>query len=205
MTTTFVLIATTPGEAITHAGPGCTDVILTDSARRGRGKIYAADEIRVTDTALDDDHFPEIMSAITDAIVPPNPTVVPLFPGLIHKVPRGQDGDAPCCRRAVLELPATDRLVQADALVTCGRYSARIEQLTGLRLAPWQRAIVDRIVASAGTATDPAWDGRLTAQARTNATCVCTEPIERVENPFGGSRWVHVTRGRGRNHEPQPA
>lgn len=203
--TTFVLIATNPGEAITHAGPGCTDVIFTDSARRGRGKIYAADEIRVTETALDDEHFPEIMAAITDAIVPPNPTVVPLFPGLIHKVPRGEEGDTPCCRRPVLELPVMDRLVQADALVTCGRYSARIEQLTGLRLDPWQRAIVDRIVASAGTATDPAWDARLTAHDRTNATCVCTEPIERVENPFGGSRWVHVGRSRGRNHEPQPA
>lgn len=205
MTTTFVLIATNPGEAITHAGPGCTDVILTDSARRGRGKIYAADEIRVTETALDDEHFPEIMTTITEAIVPPNPTVVPLFPGLIHKFPKGEALTAPCCSRTVVELPITDRFGHTDALVTCGRYSARIEQLTGLRLDPWQRAIVDRIVASAGTATDPAWDARLNAQDRTNATCVCTEPIERVENPFGGSRWVHVTRGRGRNHEPQPS
>ncbi|MDF2992492.1 MAG: hypothetical protein K0S37_3006 [Microbacterium sp.] len=149
MTTTFVVIATNSGEGFVHAGPGCTDVILTDSTRRGRGKIYAADEIRITDTALDDENLSDVLNAIVDACIPPNPRIVPLFAGIIHQA-QLEGSQTRCCGHHPLDLPLTDRITNNPAMVTCGRYADRVEELTGITLLPWQRTVMDRLISSAG-------------------------------------------------------
>jgi hypothetical protein len=147
----FVLIATNMGEAMVHAGPGCRDVVLTDSKNPTRGKTFAVDEIRVTDTALDDPAFPTVMAAVIAACPPVHaPTVHPLFAGILHAVPPAGSNRTPCCNRPVLDHPRTDRITTSSALVTCRRYTAVIEDQLGIELLPWQRDYLDHYVAARG-------------------------------------------------------